>query len=335
MHERDIGALNTPNYIGGWPMELRQLRDFVALAEELHYARAAARLGIDQSPLSRRIREFEEHLGVLLFARTSRGTQLTPRGEFFYPWARSILHAADRAEEWVRTMSPSQEIIRVALCDDVPSKDLLPALALFQQSRSSSVISQIGSESTRQLEELKAGLIDVGFGLFIPQQPQSPDLVVEKLWSQNACVLLPHDHGLSREATIGAEELGDSRLGLLGTAAGHPLLRARLESLAHRLTSNPDIVTADNLTLLMSMVLSRVCVGIVGPAHAEMIQPVDFVVKPLAHPRANFATLMAYRDSEPRKGVKALVDFVRETRRRSVADAGRPGLGTGIAEESE
>jgi DNA-binding transcriptional LysR family regulator len=334
MHERDIGALNTPNYIEGWPMELRQLRDFVALAEELHYARAAARLGIDQSPLSRRIREFEEHLGVLLFARTSRGTQLTPRGEFFYPWARAILHAADRAEEWVRTMSPSQEIIRVALCDDVPSKDLLPALAQFQQSRSSSVISQIGGECTRQLEELKAGLIDVGFGLFISQQSQSSDIVVEKLWSQSACALLPRDHGLSHEAAIGAEELGDSRLGLLA-AAGHPLLRARLESLAHRLSSNPDIATADNLTLLMSMVLSRTCIGIVGPAHAEMIQPVDFVVKPIAHPRANFATLMAYRHSEPRKAVKALVDFVRETWRRSVADAGKPGLGTNSAEGSE
>src|SRR5882724_10329051 len=106
-------------------MELRQLRDFLALAEELHYARAAARLGIDQSPLSRRIKEFEQGLGVLLFARTSRGTQLTPRGEILLPWARSIVNATEHATKLIRAASTTQAILRVAIDADVPSGYLL------------------------------------------------------------------------------------------------------------------------------------------------------------------------------------------------------------------
>lgn len=64
-------------------MELRHLRYFIAVAEELHFGRAAERIGIEQSPLSRAVRELEEDLGVQLLARTSRSTRLTRAGEFF------------------------------------------------------------------------------------------------------------------------------------------------------------------------------------------------------------------------------------------------------------
>jgi hypothetical protein len=115
-------------------------------------------------------------------------------------------------------------------------------------------------------------------------------------------------------------------MGLLAPAASGVLLRSRLESLAHHVSSNPDIVSAENLTVLMGMVLSRACIGLVGPAHAEMIQPVDFVVKPLAHPRARFTTLMAHREAESREVVTALIEAVKAARTRSAAGpTGEPG----------
>lgn len=77
-------------------MEIRHLRCFLAVAEELHFARAAERLHMEQSPLSRTIRELEEDLGVQLFVRTSRSTRLTLAGRFFWSMCRACLPSWNR-----------------------------------------------------------------------------------------------------------------------------------------------------------------------------------------------------------------------------------------------
>jgi DNA-binding transcriptional LysR family regulator len=78
-------------------MELRQILYFVAVAEEQHFSRAAQRVGIEQSPLSRAIRALERDLGVSLLERSTRGSRVTPAGEIFLEYARAILAHADRA----------------------------------------------------------------------------------------------------------------------------------------------------------------------------------------------------------------------------------------------
>lgn len=78
-------------------MNLRQIRYFVAVAEEQHFCRAAQRVGIEQSPLSRAIRALERDVGVALLERTSRGSRLTPAGKVFLQYARSIIESLDSA----------------------------------------------------------------------------------------------------------------------------------------------------------------------------------------------------------------------------------------------
>lgn len=83
-------------------MELRHLRCFLAVAEELHFARAAERLHIEQSPLSRTIKELEEELGVRLFARTTRSTRLTRAGKLFLEHVPRVFAALQQARDSVK-----------------------------------------------------------------------------------------------------------------------------------------------------------------------------------------------------------------------------------------
>ena len=87
------------------PIELRQLRYFVAVAEELHFARAAERLHMSQSPLSRSIRELERDLGVVLFVRTTRRVELTPAGSLLLERTRRALAEIDGALEDARSLT--------------------------------------------------------------------------------------------------------------------------------------------------------------------------------------------------------------------------------------
>lgn len=93
-------------------MEIRHLRYFLAVAEELHFARAAERLHIETSPLSRAIKELEEELGVALFARTTRSTRLTRAGRLFFesvPRVRSFAAGArqcERRSQWLSLPAP-------------------------------------------------------------------------------------------------------------------------------------------------------------------------------------------------------------------------------------
>ena len=109
-------------------MELRQLRYFLAVAEELHFARAAERLHIDQSPLSRAVKELEEELGARLFVRTTRSSQLTLAGRFFLEHVPRVFASIEQARDSVRSAANGfHGQLRIALSDGItPSR--LPAL---------------------------------------------------------------------------------------------------------------------------------------------------------------------------------------------------------------
>ena len=110
-------------------MELRHLRCFLAVAEELHFARAAERLHIEQSPPSRAIKELEEELGVVLFARTTRSTRLTRAGKLFSDHVPRVFAALQQARDSVKAAANGfHGQLRVALSDGItPSR--LPAAA--------------------------------------------------------------------------------------------------------------------------------------------------------------------------------------------------------------
>ena len=151
-------------------LDLRQLRYFVAVAEERHFGRAAIRLAMTQPPLSQQIMALEDTLGAALFARTRRNVELTPVGRDLLPEVRRLLALADRlpalAQSLARGEAGELSLAFVSTAD----YGLLPELMRAFTGRYPGVRLQlVESTSDVQVEELVAGRIDAG--LMIPPVP--------------------------------------------------------------------------------------------------------------------------------------------------------------------
>jgi DNA-binding transcriptional LysR family regulator len=177
-------------------MELRQLRYFVAVAEELHFRRAAARLHMSQPPLSQQIRQLEAEMGCELLTRSRRRVALTPAGEAFLRDARSLLGELDGAVATARRIAAGQtgrlriNFVGSALLSTVPE--------LVQRFRGAHPLVEIELHERSTVEQLRAiknGTVDVG--LIRPPLEPDPELSVEVLLRERTVSALPADHPLA------------------------------------------------------------------------------------------------------------------------------------------
>ncbi|MEU3839253.1 LysR substrate-binding domain-containing protein [Streptomyces sp. NPDC028635] len=146
-------------------LEVRQLRYFVAVAEELHFGRAAARLGMAQPPLSRTIRDIERQLGVSLFERTTRQVKLTAAGEVLLRDARTALEAVTAAAHRARQAGSASPRLRVALKADVDGGLLPQILDTYGADDASLPAELVLGGFGEQPQALRDGLADVGLVL--------------------------------------------------------------------------------------------------------------------------------------------------------------------------
>jgi len=163
-------------------IELRHLRYFVAVAEELHFARAAARLGIEQSPLSRQIRELEHEVGVPLFHRTTRRTWLSAAGQRFLDLACRILADVELAKTIAReTGSGSDHPIRLGLAEHASGEGFQHLLHALAQRHPSSSVAVLELPVPRLIELTLDARIDASFVL---QPVDASGLVCEPAWAE-------------------------------------------------------------------------------------------------------------------------------------------------------
>lgn len=142
-------------------MDIRHFRYFVAVAEALSFARAARDLNMSQPPLSKRIADLEDELGVKLLDRTSKKVNLTGAGEAFLPQARHAVQAFDTALRLVRTLSPSQSRrLRIAFPPETSRNMLFGVVSRLQQERVE--VNVIEASTSEQQRLLAAGDIDLG-----------------------------------------------------------------------------------------------------------------------------------------------------------------------------
>jgi DNA-binding transcriptional LysR family regulator len=144
-------------------MELRHLRYFVAVAEELNFRRAAERLHLAQPPLSTQIKALEAELGAKLFERSTRSVRLTPSGRVFLDEARLVLMAAEQAEQSVRKAEHGLTgTLRIGLLAPTATHRLARMLRRYRQIFPGVQFSLYELTSTEQLQRLRADQLDVG-----------------------------------------------------------------------------------------------------------------------------------------------------------------------------
>jgi DNA-binding transcriptional LysR family regulator len=189
---------------------LRHLAYFVAVAEELHFGRAAERLHMAQPPLSQRIRTLERKLGVGLFERSSRHVSLTPAGRVLVAEARRLLASAEELEETMRQVRDGTAgDVRAALPSDVGPRVIAGVVRRFRARRPDIRLDVRHAPTADQAELLSTGRLDVGL-LFHPLTVTG--LATGPVLEKPLGVLMPADSPLTREAEIDLGDLGDRAL---------------------------------------------------------------------------------------------------------------------------
>ncbi|MBJ9954367.1 MULTISPECIES: cis,cis-muconate-binding transcription regulator CatM [unclassified Acinetobacter] len=161
-------------------MELRHLRYFVTVVEEQSITKAAEKLCIAQPPLSRQIQNLEQELGILLFERGSRPVRTTEAGQFFYQHAVQILTHTAQAASMAKRISAVNKIVRIGYVSSLLYALLPQIIYLFRQRHSDIQVELIECGTKDQIEALKQGKIDLGFGRLRISDPAIKRIVLRE-----------------------------------------------------------------------------------------------------------------------------------------------------------
>ncbi|MCY1288923.1 Hca operon transcriptional activator HcaR [compost metagenome] len=261
-------------------MELRHLRCFLAVAEELHFARAAERLHIEQSPLSRAIKELEDELGIPLFLRTTRSTRLTHAGRLFLEHVPRVFTTLQQARDSVKAAANGFcGQLRMALSDGISPSRFSSFLALCRQEAPEVEIRLFEVSLSQQIKGLHDDLYDVGFA----QSDEVGDgIVATPAWSDPLMVAVPERHPILSHKRIPLEELLRYPLVLCDPQAceGHArqvdrfLRQAEAEPLVAE-----HVISCD---LMMALVAAGFALGLTGESNISASREVGVVGRPLA-----------------------------------------------------
>ena len=260
-------------------MELRHLKYFIAVAEELNFRKAAERLHMEQPPLSRQIHQLEEELSVELFIRDKRGVSLTEAGEAFLGEARLTIAQADRTARIAQQFNgtqPKRLTIGYLIC--AFDRLLSRMIQAFRETSPGVEIVLKGMHTAPQLEALFAGEIDVGFVYFPVNQPE---LLTQLVLREPLVLVLPKDHPLAVLPTIPLATLASEPM-LIYPRFVKPDCYDLIISLCHEAGFQPRIVQeATPPELLVSLVEAGVGLALVE-ASVESRHDQGVVYRPIA-----------------------------------------------------
>ena len=282
-------------------MNLRHLRCFIAVAEELHFGRAARRLHVEQSPLSRTIRQLEAGLGVMLLERTPRGVRLTPAGQVFLEEARRVLLTLEQAQTKARAVAAGhRDTLRIALAGGVGRTRLSALLALCREEAPEVGIRLFEAPLSQVVGGLGNDLYDAAFAM---AGEMAAGMVAKPVWQDPLVVAIPARHPLVRQQGVMSYPL----------VLCHPQVceecSRQCERLLRRVETPP--VVAEYVTthsLMLALVAAGYGVGFSSAAHVAARRQADVIVRPLDEDSAALTTYLLHPEGAMSEPLRHFID---------------------------
>lgn len=283
-------------------VELRQLEYFVAVAEHLHFGRAAEQLSIGQPAVSQQIARLERELGVSLFDRSARTVRLTSAGETFLPEARAVLTAAKQAVQSVsaRTGAPT---LRIGSSTGLGARlnRVLQALREIQPATETLLVS---APTQVRLERVARGQLDAAF---VRGVTSAPGVELIDVWRDRLLVALPAKHELAGAETIAIADLANTALRITARRHNPPLVDLVMRTCADA-GFNPVLgSTSEGLdNMLAAIATGPPSWTVVYESHAKILQLPDVAFVPTT-PALSMATAVAVRADATSRTVAPLL----------------------------
>ena len=252
-------------------IELRHLRYFLAVADTLHFTRAAQQLGIAQPPLSQQIRKLETLVGHPLFTRTTRGVKLTPAGELLATRARGTLEKMHDDIAQVQRLGRGEEgTLTIGFAGSIMFTELPRAIQAFRQRYPNVELRLREMVTTQQISALLNRTIDLGF---LRDGDPTDGLETTTLLRESFLAVLPESHPLAKEPSFRLAELKGERFVLFGRHHG-PLAYDRTLACCARAGFVPNIVQeAPQWPTVIRLVAAGIGVSLVPACLANLAIP--------------------------------------------------------------
>jgi DNA-binding transcriptional LysR family regulator len=296
--------------------DLKQCRYFVAVAEELHFGRAAVRLGIAQPPLSRQIHALEKALGFTLFDRSHRAIQLTAQGHAFLTRARRLLALAAQACDAARRAGSKQSgELRVGYSHITDPAMLLPIRTNFARLLPSVRVQLLVDDPRTLAAGVLSGKLDIAF---LVRHPLDPALCYESLPPEPVIVALPETHRLAGRPTIALAELADEGF-LPPPSSQSPVLHEKFIEHCVRNGFRPRLAhESPHLQATLALVAAAAGVSVM-PRFMGGTPPPGVRYVPLKGSLETLEMGFAWRRAETRETVRAFLSAVRRYAQQTLA----------------
>jgi len=293
-------------------MEIRHLRYFIAVAEEGHVTRAAERLGMQQPPLSQRIKAIERELDVQLLRRKGRGVELTDAGRAFLDNARAMLAQFDHTFEATRrTARGEQGRICVGITPSSPFHPFVPRIIRAFRDAFPQVSMRLEERfGSKLIEQLRTEQVDAAF-VRIPLLDPPEGVVVNRLLEEPLLVALPSNHALLGERALSLRRLAGETFVVFGPADRGIYDQTMVA--CHAAGFSPRIgQEAPRVTSLLALVASGIGITLV-PASLQQMHIDGVIYRPLdGHPQPKSVLNLVSRRADPSAVVRHFLNLAKQ-----------------------